>query len=140
MIKEVLVRGIKGSVIGVFIIHTIGAMMMLMANEVSSFSSEFLISQYVVATIVGFVFGALNILFQCERLNILEATIIHFFCVSIIYFPCAIIAGWITNDISILITTILIFVTVYFIIWLGCYLQWKRYVKDINIKLEKRRK
>ena len=139
-VRKTLVRGIQGSVIGVFLIHTLGVIMMLMNGETATFTSDFLIKQYTSAAIVGFAFGALNMLFQSSKLNILSATIIHFIGVAIVYFPCAFMAGWFVNDINTIISTFIIFIIAYFIIWLVCYIQMKIYIKNINLKLSSRRK
>jgi uncharacterized membrane protein len=139
LIKNILKRGIKGAVIGVFIIQTIGVIMMLLSRETNPFGKEFLISQYVAGAIIGFVFGGLNILFQLERIGIIGATLIHFTFVLTTYIPCANMAGWFRNDIKVITSTMLIFVLVYFIIWLICYLQWKKEINEINTKLNLRR-
>jgi hypothetical protein len=138
LIKDIFKRGAKGSIIGVFVIQTIGVILMLLSKNANSFSKEFLISQYVAAAIIGFVFGSLNILFQWERLGIIGATLIHFMGVLIVYIPCANMAGWFRKDISIITPTMLIFIFVYFIIWLICYLKWKKDIKEINMKLKLR--
>lgn len=139
-LKEMLVRGIQGSVIGVFLIHTLGVIMMVMEGETATFTSNFLIAQYIAASIVGFTFGALNMLFQSNRLSMLSATIIHFIGVAIVYFPCALMAGWFVPDVNVVISTLLIFMISYFLIWIVCYIQMKIYIKNINLKLDGRRK
>ena len=113
--------------------------MMFFSKEVVSFSKKFLISQYVAATIIGFVFGALNILFQYEKLGILKATIIHFLVLLLVYIPCANWAGWFRSDITVIISTMVIFITIYSTIWLICYFQWKKDVEEINTKLKLRK-
>lgn len=138
LVKEILKRGAKGTIIGVFTIQTIGVILMFLSKEANSYSKEFLISQYFAAAIIGFVFGSLNILFQWDKLNIIGATLIHFIGVLIVYIPCAKMAGWFRNDISVITPTMLIFIFVYFIIWLICYLQWKKEIKKINVKLNLR--
>lgn len=139
-LKEMLARGIQGSVIGIFIIHTIGVIMMLLNGETATFTSDFLITQYISSAIVGFAFGALNMLFQSNRLSMLTATIIHCIGVAIVYFPCAIRARWFVDDINSIISTSIIFIGMYFIIWIFCYIQMKIYIKNINLKLDSRRK
>ncbi|WP_238885865.1 DUF3021 domain-containing protein [Clostridium sp. YIM B02551] len=139
-LKDVIRRGLKGIVIGVFLIQTIGVLMMLFSKESATFSKEFLINQYVAASIIGFTFGALNILYQSEKLGLIGATILHFIGVSLVYIPCAIMAGWLINDSGVIISTITIFIATYFIVWLICYLQWKKYIKQINMELNIRRK
>jgi Protein of unknown function (DUF3021). len=139
-IKEIIRRGLKGIVIGVFLIHTIGVLMMLLSKESATFSKEFLINQYAAASIIGFAFGALNILYQYEKLGLIGATVLHFIGVSLIYIPCAKMAGWLVNDSGVIFSTITIFISTYFIVWLVCYLQWKKYVKQINMELNIRRK
>lgn len=139
LVKDIFKRGAKGSIIGVFMIHTIGVIMMLFSNSASSFTKEFLISQYVAGAVIGFAFGSLNILFQSDKLGIIDATLIHFIGVLIVYIPCANMAGWFRNDITIITSTMLTFVFVYTIIWLICYLQWKKDINQINMKLNLRR-
>lgn len=139
LIKDIFKRGTKGAIIGVFMIQTIGIIMMILSKESNSFSKEFLISQYVAGAIIGFVFGSLNILFQSDRIGIVGATLIHFTLVLATYIPCANMAGWFRNDIRVITSTMLIFVFVYFSIWLICYLQWKKDIKEINMKLNLRR-
>lgn len=139
LIKHIFKRGVKGAIIGVFMIQTIGVIMMLLSKESNSFSKEFLISQYMAGAIVGFVFGSLNILFQSDKIGIIGATCIHFIGVLVVYIPCANMAGWYRNDVTVITSTMLIFIFVYIIIWLICYLQWKRDINEMNMKLNLRR-
>jgi hypothetical protein len=139
LIKEILKRGAKGAIIGVFLIQTIGVIMMFSSNEVGSFDKEFLISQYVSGAVTGFAFGCFNILFQSDRLGIIGATLIHFVGVLAVYIACVFRTDWFRADDAVLLSTIVIFVFVYFIIWLTCYLQWKKDVNAMNMKLNLRR-
>lgn len=139
-IKELLFRGLQGAVIGVFIIHTIGLIMMLMSDRTASFSSQFLISQYIASFLVGFTFGALNMLFVSERFNLIQATTIHFIGVLIVYIPAGMMAGWLTKELGVIISTLFIFIGLYSMIWLICYFHWKGSIQNINRELENRRK
>ena len=139
LIKDIFKRGAKGAIIGVFMIQTIGVIMMLLSNEAGSFDKEFLISQYVSGAITGFAFGSLNLLYQSDSLGIIGATLIHFMGVLATYIVCVSRERWFRADGTVILSTILIFAFVYFIIWLICYLQWKKDINEMNIKLNLRR-
>jgi ABC-type Mn2+/Zn2+ transport system permease subunit len=132
-LKNIVVRGLQGSIIGVFIIQLIGLIMMLSSNTSTLHSSEFLIKQNIAGFILGFTFGALNILFTLDRLGLINATIFHFLGVGIVFAFCSSFAQW---DINILLT-VSILLTSYGLIWLACYLHWKREVFNVNEKLKK---
>lgn len=139
LIRDIFKRGAKGAIIGVFMIQTIGVIMMLLSKETASFNKQFIISQYVSGAITGFAFGSLNILYQSDRLGIIGATLIHFMGALATYIACVNRAAWFRNDVTVIISTILIFVFAYFIIWLACYLQWKKDINEMNTKLNLRR-
>jgi hypothetical protein len=131
MLKRMLFRGLQGSIIGVFIIQFIGVFMMLYSAESTMHSSEFLINQNISGATIGFVFGALNILFVNDKIGLLVATVLHFLGVSIVFTLCSEFADWNIN----LPLAGTIFIITYLNIWLVCYLHWKKSINAINKKL-----
>ena len=86
--------------------------------------------------VIGFTFGALNLLFQVDKLGIIGATIIHFIGISIVFFPMGYYADWIGSNAMTIIESVTILVISYFFIWLFCYIGWKKEINAINRNLE----
>ncbi|MDF2699052.1 MAG: hypothetical protein K0Q49_608 [Haloplasmataceae bacterium] len=135
--KETLLRGLQGAVIGVFITFTIGFTMILLTKNEFIVTSEFIIKQYVSGLILGFAFGALNMLFNKENLKLARTTIFHSLILTILFIPIGIYAGWLPSNWQQILLAITIFILIYFLIWIICYIFYKKEINQINEKLKK---
>ena len=136
LLKEILFRGVKGMVIGVFLIYTIGFTFILVSGEKQIIDSSFFMKQYIAGAGIGFTFGALNLLFKIEKLGIIGSTVSHFIGLCIVFFPMAYYANWIGNNAMTVIESVLMLMISYFFIWIICYLGWKKEINSINRSLE----
>ena len=76
---------------------------------------------------ITFSFGAL--IFSSSRKSLLFKTSVHFTLMFVIMLPLAILAGWFPLKVSALVSFIIIYTIVYFIIW---SIEAKRNQNDIN--------
>lgn len=136
LLKEILCRGFKGMAIGVFLIYTIGFIFVLVSGQKQIITSSFFIKQYIAGAVIGFSFGVLNLLYQVDKLGIIESTIIHFIGICIVFFPMAYYAGWIGDDAMSIIEALVILMISYFFIWFFCYIGWKKQINSINRNLK----
>ena len=77
--------------------------------------------------------------FRIERWSLLRSTATHFACVIISYLIVGFILGWISFDIS-LVITLAVIVIGYFIIWIIMGTALKKDVAEMNSELEKYKK
>ncbi len=89
------------------------------------------------STVTGIGFGTTSIVYTFERLRFWQQTMIHF-CVGMgVYFPVAFGMGWIPSiSAPIIMTSVLIAIVVFFLIWSGFYLYSRHEAKAINEKLK----
>ena len=118
------------------LIYTIGFIFILVSGQKQIIDSSFFIKQYIAGGAIGFAFGTLNLLYQVDKLGIIEATIIHFIGICIVFFPTAYYAGWIGYNAMTIIEAVIILMISYFFIWLFCYIGWKKEINSINRNLK----
>lgn len=143
--KKALLRGILGIPIGAFICTTIslvislkhGKLLVIPDMNVSDPLTAYVI-QYIASAVVGFVFAASSAIFEIDSWSIAKQTIAHLVIVSVVYLPCAIIAGWITPDLSEIFIFLGVFIFIYFVIWAIQYFTWKKRIERLNKKLQDR--
>lgn len=136
LLKEILFRGLQGMAIGVFLIYSIAFIFFLVSGQQGLIDTTFFIKQYIAGSGIGFVFGVLNLLYQIDKLGIIEATVSHFIGICIVFFPMAYYAGWISKEAMSITESIIILIISYFFIWLVCYIRWKKEINSINKSLE----
>lgn len=74
--------------------------------------------------------------YDVERLPLAAATALHCAAIILIYIPVALLLGWVSSIIEILIIASIQFV-VFFIIWLILYAVYKKQVKELNELMNK---
>jgi len=90
-------------------------------------------------TVLAFVAGGMNVIYQIERLPLMLAILIHGSVLYISYLAVYLINGWLQSGaVPILIFTV-IFVAGYFIIWAIIYSITRRNTEKINDLLKKKR-
>lgn len=90
-------------------------------------------------TLLAFIAGGMNVIYQIERLPLMVAILIHGIVLYVSYLGTYLINGWLEWGIVPILVFSGIFVVVYLIIWAIIYSATKRNTKRINEMLEKRR-
>ncbi|AGK98477.1 DUF3021 domain-containing protein [Clostridium pasteurianum] len=145
-IKKAILRGLLGIPVGVFISTTIGLIISLIygklavipaANETVNPLSAYTI-QYVVSIVIGFVFAFGSTIFEVDKWSIAKQTTIHFLLTSIVFLPCAVLAGWVDSDFLSIAIYFAIFIFIYIVIWISQYFAWKNKITKLNKELKNR--
>lgn len=145
-IKKALLRGLLGFVLGVFICTTIALLISVCVGKYASTASELTsrmgselnanIAQYLLSGVLGFGFAAASAIFEIDSWNFTKQTIAHFIILIILYFPTAIILGWIPFNFTAILVYFLIWVAVYAIIWFVQYQFWKKRTARMNDRIQ----
>lgn len=89
-------------------------------------------------TLLAFIAGGMNVIYQIERLPLMVAILIHGMVLYISYLGTYLINGWLEWGIVPILVFSGIFVVVYLIIWAIIYSATKRNTKRINEMLKKK--
>lgn len=146
ILKKALLRGFLGMPLGVFISTTIGVIYSLAYGELmvippvggDTNSLKAYIVQYIVSMIIGFVFAFGSAIFEVDKWSIAKQTTIHFLLTSIVFFPCSIMARWISFNFISIIVYFFIFIIIYITIWFIQYFSWKKRIMRLNKELQNR--
>lgn len=142
-LKKAMLRGLLGIPLGVFISTTIGLIYSLAYGELMVIPPvdgavtplKAYVIQYIVSMIIGFTFAFGSAIFEVDKWSIAKQTTIHFLLVSIVFFPCSIIARWLNFNLISILIYILIFVVIYIVVWFTQYRYWKNKITKVNKKL-----
>ena len=136
-VKMFLLRGATGIGIGNII-----AMLISVVIAVTSENSTISVYDYAVWTaassVIGFVFGGLNVVFEIERLSLLKATLIHYFVMLLTFYACAIPAGWYPFSFVPILISVCIFTGSYVVIWIITYLIIRHNAKRMTDALNRK--
>ena len=90
---------------------------------------------------LAFVAGGMNVVYQLERMPLMQAVLIHGLVLYFCYLATYLVNGWLERGILPMLVFSLIFVLGYVVIWAVIYATIKRNTDSINEKLrEKQRK
>lgn len=144
MLKSILKRALLGFIYGVFIGQTILIMISFFAGDgnfypVSSYLRAYtnttiaaVIIQYFLFGIIGVTFASSTIIFEIDKLNLIEQTSLHFFITSIVSFIAGFFCGWFPHTFVSILLWFGFFIFIYVIIWISLLLYYKKKVKEIN--------
>lgn len=148
MLKSILRRASIGFAIGIVIGNLIAILTGTSATNGITFASKQLLDMAggnpVVAMILQSLFSGLYgaicfagmTSYDVERLALAAATTIHAALIILTFIPIALLLGWVSNIIEILIIACVQLVA-FFIIWLIMYLIYKKQVKELNELMNK---
>lgn len=88
--------------------------------------------------IIGFAFASGSAIFEVERWSMAKQTVMHFILLVIVYFPCAIIGGWIEPSLLSIVISLFSFIFIYALIWFVQYYSWKRRILKLNKRLQEK--
>ena len=140
-------------VFGIFIGIDIGLLMSIMLSYLSGnkiyqpapdrflqlFSNEItaMIASVFIWASIGVLFSVTSLIFTHTEFSISKMTVLHCIINYIFFVPLAVLAGWYSFDVIDLVSFTIIYIFVYFIVWIVFMLINKRYISEINAKLNK---
>lgn len=147
MIKKVILRGLLGFPIGVFIAYTITIIFSLifakgdyspadsvLVKECGSQINAVLL-QFVLAGILGAASAGGSTIFEIDHWSILKQTVIHFLVLSLSMLPIAYFSYWMEHTLLGFAVYFGVFILVYTILWISLFFYWKGKIKEINRKI-----
>lgn len=147
MIKKVILRGLLGFPIGVFIAYTITIIFSLifakgdyspadpvLVKECGSQINAVLL-QFVFAGILGAASAGGSTIFEIDHWSILKQTVIHFLVLSLSMLPIAYFSYWMEHTLLGFAVYFGVFILVYTILWISLFFYWKGKIKEINRKI-----
>ncbi|CDQ20309.1 DUF3021 domain-containing protein [Halobacillus karajensis] len=84
----------------------------------------------------GWFFSVTPLFFEISRLTLLQQTLLHFGTVFLLYFVLSFGIGWVPLDFTSALIAILLFLTIYLLIWTGFYIYFKAESKKLNEDLK----
>lgn len=132
--KTFLQRSILGILFGSFLTLVIlFAVIFIGGNE--SLDSTILVKNAIGQVFCGWFFTVTPLLFENEKLTLPVQTILHFLCVSILYFIVAFVLGWVPFTAKGFIGILFVFIIIYAIIWMSFYLYFRKQAAKLNEEL-----
>lgn len=104
----------------------------LFSNEITA-----MIASVFIWASIGVLFSVTSLIFTHTEFSISKMTVLHCIINYIFFVPLAVLAGWYSFDIIDLVSFTVIYIFVYFIVWIVFMLINKRYISEINAKLNK---
>ena len=128
-VKKMALWGLIGISIG-----GIGMTIVVIIGQVKgdSIPTEILTTSYIASMGIGFLFGAIPIIFTIDEWSLLKQTIVHFTLMIAVFLPISLWAGWLPLkplSVSIFLGT---FVLIYIVMWFIQYLYWRRKTEKLN--------
>lgn len=104
----------------------------LFSNEITA-----MIASVFIWASIGVLFSVTSLIFTHTEFSISKMTVLHCIINYIFFIPLAVLAGWYSFDVIDLVSFTVIYIFVYFIVWIVFMLINKRYISEINAKLNK---
>lgn len=134
MIKKIIIRGLGGILIGVFI-SQIAYLIMALQSETVQLASDQIIQQFLFSMLVGFYTSAISVVFEVEQWSLMRQTITHAI-LMLPYFPIAYLAHWFPQPTYGKVLFVLEYILVYMIIWFSFRAYWKKRARELNQELQ----
>jgi magnesium-transporting ATPase (P-type) len=151
LIKKILLRGLGGilPVIAVGYLITIVISLLFLDGQynpvVPALSAQFeheiyaVLVQTAFLALIGFVQGAVSVVWDMDELSYMKQTGICFFVYSLIVLPVAYFMRWMPRSPLGFAAFFGLFTLAFFITWLIQYCIWRAKIRKINEKLDKRK-
>lgn len=149
MKKKILFRALMGIPIGLAVCTVLsinasaliddGTFYAVAPSLIEAYGSELnaMYVQTILVSLYGAMWGAISVIGECERLNLLKQTALHFIICTSATFPVAYFLHWMEHSFMGIVRYFLIFVFIYFVIWLSQYIAMRRNIKRLNESLRK---
>ena len=148
MLKKAMVRGLFGFPVGVTIGNAIniaaslgfapeGRYSAVVPEMAQMCGSEMaaVILQFVLCGVMGFVFAAMSVIWENEKLNLAAQSAINFVISVCTMIPIAYICYWMEHSLEGVLQYIGIFAGIYASVWVTMYFIYRAKVKAINRKI-----
>ncbi len=147
MKKQVILRGLFGAPIGLFITTAIAIGISYSVGNGSFYpvapalaehcGSELnaVFFQTVMSLLYGAVFGGASAIWEMERWSLLRQTVTHLAVVSLTTLPVALLLGWMQPSLGGFLGYFGLFLAIYAVIWLSIWLPIRRRLRRINRSL-----
>ena len=139
-IKKIVCNTICGICLGCTVFTLLGIILAFIDNKyLMMTSSEFIINA-ICSIVSGVGFYLPSIVYENDKISRGLQVLVHMGVGLTVYLVCSFYAGWIPVERGILvtITSIIIMITISFIIWFGFYIYNKNEAKKINAKLQEK--
>ncbi|MBT9175719.1 MAG: hypothetical protein DDT20_00019 [Firmicutes bacterium] len=138
-VKSGLGRGLLGVPVGVFITTTIFYLHSLVIGPraLEALSTNFAV-QYWAGIAVGFIFGAMSVVFDIDEWTLTRQTVIHFAVTVSVFLPASLLAGWVSAEKGAVLIFMMTFMFIYCGIWYTHYAYWQKRISEVNSRLRRR--
>ncbi|AYW47084.1 DUF3021 domain-containing protein [Tetragenococcus osmophilus] len=148
MLKKVAFRLLAGVIVGTFIGLALSIGYSFYYGEeiyqpatpefVNYFSNELyaFLAAITLWSAMGSIFSLGSLLFSDTDWSILKMTLTHFIITYLTFLPLAVLAGWTTLDLGILLEFTLTFFMIYVVIWFTTMLKVKKEIQTLNDHLK----
>lgn len=148
--KKVMVRGLLGFPLGVFIGYAISIVISLVMEDgkyvpavpslIAQSGSEInaVMIQFALSGILGAASAAGSVVWETDRWSILKQTFIHFLILSLTMLPIAYFTHWMEHSFTGFAGYFGIFIAIYAGIWAVQYTVWKRKIEKLNHTIRER--
>ncbi|MBT9134348.1 MAG: hypothetical protein DDT39_01560 [Firmicutes bacterium] len=139
-VKKGLIQGLLGAPIGVFISTTIVYLSLLTIGPraLEALAANFAL-QYWAGIAIGFVFGAMSVVFDIDEWTLTRQSVVHFAVTVAVFLSVSSIAGWIPPaETGALLLYVITCIIIYCGIWYAHYAYWKGKISEVNAQLRQR--
>ncbi|MDX8044678.1 DUF3021 domain-containing protein [Gracilibacillus sp. S3-1-1] len=134
MIVEGLKRILFGVAAGSLITYAV--LSLLVFQDVDSSIKE-IWKHWSGSMLMGIYYSFASVIFELERWSVLKQTVIHLVLTMIVFFPTAIVIGWIPFNLLSLTIGLAIFLILYSIVWVSVYFRYKNIEKSMNERIDR---
>lgn len=144
MLNKIIKRFVLGFIYEVFVAYLITILISLSIGDGNYYginkgimnicTTELgaVVFQFVLAGLLGAVFGVTTIFWEIDKWSLAKQTVIHFLVVTTSMLITAYICNWMRHTLASFFCWLGLFVVVYVIAWIICYNSFKRKVQGIN--------
>ncbi|MDW0115270.1 DUF3021 domain-containing protein [Sporosarcina saromensis] len=132
--KTFLLRSILGIFFGSFLTLVV-LFIVIFVGDHDTLDASILVKNAIGQVFCGWFFTVTPLLFENERLSLPVQTVLHFLCVSILYFIVAFVLGWVPFTTTGFLAILGLFIVIYAIIWTAFYMYFKKQAAKLNKEL-----
>ncbi|WP_018932470.1 DUF3021 domain-containing protein [Gracilibacillus lacisalsi] len=133
-----IVEGLKRILLGVAVgsLITFVVLSFLVMLDINSTIQE-IWKHWSASMALGVYYSLASVIFELERWSILKQTVIHLSLTILVFFPIAILAGWIPFNLLAMILGLGIFLTLYSVFWISAYFYYKNMERVMNERIDR---
>jgi len=112
---------------------TAGGLLSICKTELGATCLQFLLSG-----ILGAVIGAATVFWEIDSWSLTKQTVIHCITTTVTMLIIVYLCGWMNHSVKGFLIWLGMFIGVYTVFWLICYISYKKKIEAVNKKLKKR--